>query len=146
MSVTERNALDMAALLLKAYDIGDSILQCKELNDYLYWKSQVEQSEEVRKLVMRLNLRKETFRDCERFGHFHPEYHKALDAVKEVEKELEQIEAVAAFKAAENCLDELLYEVSEMIAHAVSESIKVPSNNPLPHAGGCGSGGSCGCG
>ena len=100
----------------------------------------------MKELIRKLNVKKEAFAECERFGHFHPEYHKALDAVKAVEYELDEIEAVSRFKAIENQLDELLYEVSELIARSVSDSIKVPSNNPLPHSGGCGSGGSCNCG
>ena len=146
MSILERNALDMSALLLKAYDIGDAINGSVEAAEYLYWKNALHAVPEVQALVRKLNTKKELFAECERFGHYHPEYHKALDAVKEVEAELDQIEAVARFKEAESKLDDLLYEVSELIARAVSESIKVPSNNPLPHSGGCGSGGSCGCG
>ncbi len=142
----ERNALDMATLLLHAYDLGDMVKASSEVSQYIYWKAQVEQHPEVKQLIYKLNERKEIFEQCERFGHYHPEYHTALDKVKEVETELETIEAVARFKQAENALDELLYTVSEVIAHAVSDSIKVPSNNPLPHGKGCGSGGSCGCG
>jgi len=148
MSVMEKNALDMATLLLQAYDIGDMINHSELVAEYWRWKGEVDKHPKVRSLIYKLNDKKEIFSQCERFGHFHPEYHKALDAVKEVEAELDQIEAVTRFKAAENKLDELLYEISQTIAHSVSESIKVPSNNPLPHEGNCASGGSCsgGCG
>lgn len=148
MSVVESNVLDMAALLLRAYDLGDAILKCAETEDYLHWKREVERSEEANRLMREMQKRKEAFAECERFGHFHPEYHKALEAVKETERELDRIEAVARFKQAESRLDELLYEVSEIIARSVSESVKVPSNNPLPTSGcgSCGTGGSCGCG
>ena len=146
MSIMERNALDMATLLMKAYDIGDSIKASSEVAQYIHWKHEVDQLPEVKSLVRKLNDKKEIFEQCERFGHFHPEYHNALDKVKEVEAELEKIEAVAKFKQAENKLDDLLFEVSELIAYSVSDTIKVPSNNPLPHAKGCGSGGSCNCG
>lgn len=148
MGAVEGKVLDMAALLLRAYELGDAILQCRETEDYLRWKREVEQSEEARRLIREMRRRKERFAECERFGHFHPDYHEALDAVKETERALERIEAVARFKEAENRLDELLYEVSEILARSVSDSIKVPSNNPLPVSGcgGCASGGSCGCG
>src|SRR5690554_870185 len=121
MSAVESNVLDMAALLLRAYDLGDAILKCAETEDYLRWKREVEQSEEARRLIREMQRRKDIFAECERFGHFHPDYHKALDAVKETERELERIEAVARFKEAENRLDELLYEVSELIARSVSD-------------------------
>jgi len=46
----------------------------------------------------------------------------------------------------EQRLDDMLYDISKLIAHSVSETIKVPSNDPNPKGGGCGGGGSCGCG
>lgn len=148
MSILEHQALDTAAILMGANDLGDLINNSVQMADYLYWKEAVAQDPEVPALVARLERRKEQFAECERFGHYHPEYHKALEAVRESESELERIHAVSMYKQAEKQLDELLYDVSKQIAHAVSESIKVPSNDPLPHGGGCGSGGSCsgGCG
>ncbi len=62
-----------------------------------------------------------------------------------VEKELELFEEVVRFKQAEATLDDILHSMSEAIAFSVSESIKVPSNDPSPK-GGCGSGGKCSCG
>lgn len=148
MSVMEKNALDMAAVLMRAYDLGDMIKRSADVADYLYWKDLVHHDPEVQILVQKLNRKKELFEECQRFGHFHPEYHKALGEVKGMEQQIERIEAAARFKAAEARLDELLYDISRTIAHAVSETIKVPGNNPLPSEGGCGSGGSCsgGCG
>lgn len=63
-----------------------------------------------------------------------------------MEQELEQFEEVARFKLAEKTLDDILHSMSEAIAFSVSESIKVPSNDPNPKGGGCGSGGKCSCG
>lgn len=148
MAVMESKTLDMAQLLLKAYELGDMINGSRDVESYLHWKDEVERSDEVKGLKSLFARKKEAFAECERFGHFHPDYHAALDQVKEVEARLNAIEAVGRFKEAENGLDELLYQVSEMIARSVSETIKVPSNNPLPTAGGCASGGSCsgGCG
>ncbi|MCD1257921.1 YlbF family regulator [Paenibacillus athensensis] len=147
VSMAEMDTLDMSAVLLHAYDMGDMINSSAEVADYLYWKAIVESSEEVSLLQREFAKAKERFAECERFGHYHPNYHEALDAVQAAQDRLEQVEAVSRFKEAERKLDDLLYTVSATIAHAVSDSIKVPSNNPLPNTGkGCGSGGSCGCG
>ncbi|WP_309121367.1 YlbF family regulator [Paenibacillus sp.] len=147
MSVTEREALDFSMLLSKTCDLSDAMLRSKEMADFLYWKERMEQDPEVKALLRKMSRAKERFEECERFGHYHPNYHEALDAVKAVEAEMEGIESAREFKRAEKALDALLYDVSVVIAHAVSESIKVPSNDPLPkHGGSCGSGGSCGCG
>jgi len=147
MQITaDKPSLDMVQLLLAAYEIGDMINQSYEVAEYLKWKREVDSSPEIQAGIRNLNKKKDLFAECERFGHFHPEYHRALDEVKAAEKELEKFEAVRRYKDAEQRLDELLYDISKTVAHAVSESIKVPSNNPLPVKGGCGSGGACRCG
>ncbi|GIO85149.1 hypothetical protein J25TS5_20810 [Paenibacillus faecis] len=146
MSVTEINTVDMAELLTNAYELGDLINKSAAVSDYLYWKRRVEEDAEIQALVKKLAAKKELFEETQRFGHFHPNYHEAKDKVTEVELELEQFEAVRRFKAAEKELDDILHQMSEIIAYAVSDSIKVPSNDPNPKGGGCGSGGVCGCG
>ncbi|MCA1295076.1 YlbF family regulator [Paenibacillus sp. alder61] len=146
MSVTEINTVDMAELLTNAYELGDLINKSAAVSDYLYWKRRVEEDAEIQALVKKLAAKKELFEETQRFGHFHPNYHEAKDKVTEVELELEQFEAVRRFKAAEKELDDILHQMSEIIAYAVSDSIKVPSNDPNPKGGGCGSGGACGCG
>jgi cell fate (sporulation/competence/biofilm development) regulator YlbF (YheA/YmcA/DUF963 family) len=143
MSIMEADTLDMSAVLMHAYDMGDMIKSSAEVADYLYWKIAVDNSSEVKELKALFAKKKELFEECERFGHYHPSYHDAMAQVNEVQDKLGQVEAVRRFKEAENRLDDLLYTVSTTIAHAVSDTIKVPSNNPLPHSGGCSSGGSC---
>jgi cell fate (sporulation/competence/biofilm development) regulator YlbF (YheA/YmcA/DUF963 family) len=140
--------LDLVQITSRAFEIGEMINSSREVAEYLYWKQAVDESKEVRELAKLFAKKKELFEECERFGHFHPDYHRAMDQVKEVEDQLSKVEAVRRFKEAEDRLDQLLYDVSQTIAHAVSDKIKVPSNNPLPTEGGCASGGSCngGCG
>lgn len=145
MSVIGKNTVDMAEVLTYAYELGDMINQSSAVSEYLYWKQRVEADADIQAMVKKLDAQKELFRETERFGHFHPNYHEAKDRVAEVEKELERFEAVRRFKAAESELDDILHQMSEMIAFAVSDTIKVPSNDPNP-IGGCGSGGKCGCG
>lgn len=146
MSVTEINTVDMASLLTNAYELGDMINSSADVANYMYWKQQVEQNEDIQKLVRQFHKKKELFDECQRFGHFHPSYHEAKDAVKAIEQQLETFEAVRRFKEYEKQLDDMLYDISVKIAHSVSESIKVPSNDPNPKGGGCGGGGSCSCG
>lgn len=139
-----RSSLDMGSLLLSAYELGDWINQSAEVAEYLYWKSVVNQSEEVKLLQAQFAKAKELFEECQRFGRFHPNYHEAKDKVKQIEKQLAEIECVSKFKASEQAVDDMLYEVSRLIAESVSDTIKVPGNERS--LGGCGSGGSCGCG
>ncbi|MNR34159.1 hypothetical protein D3C85_1519050 [compost metagenome] len=89
---------------------------------------------------------KELFVECERFGRFHPDYHSAKDKVEAIQLQLSEIECVSRFKAAEQAVDDLLFSIASEIAGSVSDTIKVPSNDPLVKGGGgCSSGGSCGC-
>ncbi|GAB6990520.1 YlbF/YmcA family competence regulator [Paenibacillus pini] len=145
MSVSELHTVDMAAVLMNAYELGDMINQSVEVSDYLHWKQQVDQNEGVQELVRTLAKKKELFEETRRFGHFHPNFHSAKDEVKAVEGMLEQFEEVTRFKLAEQNLDEMLHQMSEMIAYSVSDTIKVPSNEKHK-GGGCGGGGKCSCG
>jgi len=145
MSVIEHKALDTAAILSIACELGDLINRSADMAEYLYWKDAVARHPDVPPLVENLKRKKEKFAECERFGRFHPEYHKALEEVKAAVSELDKIEAVARFKEAENRLDQLLYEVAKIIAHSVSESIKVPGGDELSVTGGCGCGAGGGC-
>lgn len=140
------SSLDMASLLLCAYDLGDSINQSAEVAEYLYWKSAVNEDEEVKQITRRFDKAKILFEECQRFGRFHPDYNEAKDKVKQIERELSEIESVRRFKLAEQIVDEMLYDVSRTIAESVSDNIKVPGNEKAAGGGSCGSGGSCSCG
>lgn len=144
--VTENAPVDMALLLSRAFELGDSLKNSAFAAEYVYWKDQVHQDAEVQSLTKQFAKAKDKFAECERFGRFHPDYNAALDQVYEVEGKLDQVESVRRYKAAESSLDELLNEISRTLAFAVSHSIKVPDNDPNPKASGCGNGGSCSCG
>ncbi|MFD0867627.1 Protein of uncharacterised function (DUF964) [Chlamydia abortus] len=147
MSILEAEALDMSALLIQAYELGDWINASEDMAGYLYWKERLAEDSEAQQLIRQFKEKKRKFEECERFGHFHPDYHAALEEVQAAQEQMDKNEAIRAFKDAEAKLDQLLLSISETIAYSVSETIKVPSNNPLPvsgcGSGGCGSGGSC---
>ncbi|MEK0313169.1 YlbF family regulator [Cohnella sp. 56] len=140
------SAADMAAIAARAFELGDLIKHSALTEDYVHWKRSVERSGEAQTRIREFLKAKEKFGECERFGHFHPDYHEALDRVYAAEARLEEIEEVRRFKEAETAVDRLLHEVSLLIAHSVSDTIKVPDNDPNPKASGCGNGGSCSCG
>jgi len=140
----EGEAADLTLLMSRAFELGEMIKQSALAAEYVYCKERVRRDERVQSLSREFVKAKEKFAECERFGRFHPDYNAALDRVRELERELAGFESVRRFKAAEEAVDHLLYEVSLAIARAVSDTIKVPDNDPNPK--GCGSGGSCSCG
>lgn len=149
MAVKEKQTLDMSQLLLGAYELGDLLNQSAEVADYLYWKEKMKQDEEAQHLIREFAKTKERFEECQRFGHFHPSYHSAMEEMQSMQEKLHHCECIRRYKEAEDHIDELLYDVSSTIAYSVSDSIKVPSNNPLPSDSSCSScGGNCngGCG
>jgi cell fate (sporulation/competence/biofilm development) regulator YlbF (YheA/YmcA/DUF963 family) len=73
MSIMEANTLDMSAILMQAYNLGDCINGSFEVADYLFWKTEVESSQEVQSVIKLLDKKKELFEECQRFGHFHPD-------------------------------------------------------------------------
>jgi cell fate (sporulation/competence/biofilm development) regulator YlbF (YheA/YmcA/DUF963 family) len=142
--VTEAGPADLTELLSRAYTLGDMIKRSAMADEYAYWKQIVDRDDEAKRIARRLADAKHKFEECERFGRFHPDYNEALDRVYAVQAELDALESVSRFKAAERELDELLHDISFAVARAVSESVKVPDGDP--NAKGCGNGGSCSCG
>nr|WP_277613442.1 YlbF family regulator [Brevibacillus humidisoli] len=142
------DTLDMTLLIDEAYSLAQMINDSQEVADYLLAKQQMEQDSEAQRLRRLFEQKKELYEEVQRFGKYHPDFTRVSTEVRETKRALEMLDSVQAFKRAENRLDDLLYEVSRTIADAVSPTIKVPSNNPFLEAksGGCGSGGSCGCG
>ncbi|GAA4870987.1 regulatory iron-sulfur-containing complex subunit RicF [Paenibacillus vulneris] len=145
MAAIEAQTLDMSAILMQAYSLGDLIKDSAETADYLYWKKRKEEDPQVQELLKLFQKKKDLFEECQRFGHFHPDYHSALEQARSIQEQLDSLETVRRFKEAEQRLDELLFSVSETIARSVSDTIKVPSNDPLASGGGCSSG-SCSSG
>lgn len=140
--------LDMTLLIEEAYKLAQMINDSQEVAQYLAAKQRMEQDEEAQRLRKLFMQKKEQYEEVRRFGTYHPDFDRVSKEVRETKRALEMLDTVQAFKTAENRLDEMLYEVSRTIADAVSPSVKVPSNNPFLEAisGGCGAGGSCGCG
>lgn len=103
----------------------------------------MERDESAQKLIREFQKKKELFEEAKRFGHFHPDYHKAKREARLFKREMEKHPVIGAYLKAEHELDELLFHVSKTIAHAVSPTIKIPSNDPrlersTIQKGGCG--------
>lgn len=108
-----------------------------------------------RELVSQINTfgrLKEQYEDVQRFGKYHPDYHKVMKEIRTQKRALDMNDRVAALKFAENDFQDLLDEVSLLIGRSVSQAVLVPVSNPFfssssscSTGGGCGTGGGCSC-
>ncbi|OEH93925.1 YlbF family regulator [Bacillus solimangrovi] len=133
-------------LLMQSEMLAQNIIESDLFQQYVECKHTLAQDKEAQRLIQAFNREKELYEDVQRFGRYHPDYHKVTKSVRIMKREVDMHEAVANFKKAERQLQDLLDEVSTFIGQSVSEFIKVPKGNPHFQSGcGCSSGGSCGC-
>jgi cell fate (sporulation/competence/biofilm development) regulator YlbF (YheA/YmcA/DUF963 family) len=142
-------SLDQVVLLENSLSLADMVSNSSIALEYRRTKYVLEQDEHAQKMIVRFALMKEKYEEVQRFGRYHPDFQSVSSEIRTLKRELDFNETVANFKKAEKELESLLIECSRIIAHSVSEQIKVPTGNPFfdesSCSGGCGSGGSCGC-
>jgi cell fate (sporulation/competence/biofilm development) regulator YlbF (YheA/YmcA/DUF963 family) len=133
-------------ILMAAQELGEQIVRSERIYEYQSAKQFLQDDTDAQFAMSQFEQAKRQWEETERYGIYHPTYQEALTLVQDAQIKMEQLTVVSQFKHAERNVDELLFHVSEMIAHSVSEEIKVPSNTMKQHSKGCG--GSCngGCG
>lgn len=140
--------IERVELLDKADQITGMILQSDIAEHYRICLHQLKTNEVTQRKIQAFIKLKDQYEEVQRFGKYHPDYKVVMNKIREVKREMDLDDNVAAFKRAENDLQALLDEVSVIIGHSVSKHIKVPTGNPFFETscgGGCGTGGSCGC-
>ncbi|MHC0037289.1 YlbF/YmcA family competence regulator [Pseudoneobacillus sp. C159] len=138
-------------LLDEAEELSKMILQSDIVEQYQISLYKINANKESQHKIKTFVKVKEQYDELQRFGKYHPDYNRLMRQIRDAKREMDLDANVAAFKRAENDLQDLLDQVSMIIAKSVSEHVKVPSGNPFFESGsgcttgGCGSGGSCGC-
>lgn len=143
--------IERIELLEQAELLGKMVLESDIVETYQICLYKLQNNKEAQRKINHFVKLKELYDEVQRFGKYHPDYKRVMKEIREVKREMDLDPDVANFKLAENDLQSLLDEISLLVAGAVSEHIKVPTGNPFfeahsSHSGGCGSGGSCGCG
>ena len=128
MNETLQRTLDVNELLSLAAEIADMIKNSEETVAYLQLKQQMNADDTTRTLFAEFAKKRQAFMECEKYGHFHPDYNRSFDEAVAVQDQLERLESVSQFRLAEQRLDELFFDVSKVIASSVSESSMVPNN------------------
>ncbi|ADC48235.1 comK regulator [Alkalihalophilus pseudofirmus OF4] len=137
-------------LMDQSEELAKSIGQSDVFIQYIHAKKALENDQPAQKLIVEFTEMKERHEEVQRFGRYHPDYDTVSTEIRQLKRKVDVTESVKEFKAAERELEMLLNEVSELIAHSISKTIKVPTGNPyfdqMSCSGGCGSGGGCSCG
>jgi cell fate (sporulation/competence/biofilm development) regulator YlbF (YheA/YmcA/DUF963 family) len=141
--------LDTINVLEHAEMLGKYISHSDIAKQYQDCKNKLQKDKKIQAMIRDFQKLKEHYEEVQRFGKYHPDYSEVSTKVRVMKRELDLNETIANFKKAEKELEELLNEISGIVAYSVSPFIKVPTGNPFfdnrSCSGGCGSGGSCGC-
>lgn len=141
--------MEYVDILNQSEQLSKMIIQSEVMQAYKHARSELHEDEEAQALIRDFNTIKLDYEDVQRFGRYHPDYNEIMKKVRSAKRKMDMHDKVAAFKIAERNLQKLLDEISEIIAHSVSEHIMVPKDGALftesSCSGGCGSGGSCSC-
>jgi cell fate (sporulation/competence/biofilm development) regulator YlbF (YheA/YmcA/DUF963 family) len=139
--------LDFSAVLGMAYDLADMITASEVMREYNATKLALMKDTVAQQKITEFKKMKEKYEEIQRYGRYHPDYQRVSKEIRVFKREMDLMPTVYAFKVAENALDKMLYDISVMIAQSVSETIKVPSNNPFfQMESGCSTGGCNSCG
>lgn len=136
--------LEFADLLDHAEDFGKMVIESDIMEAYKKAKQDLDNDQHAQSLIKAFNDIKDQYAEVQRFGRYHPDYNEIMKAVRVKKREMDMNDMVAAFKVAERNMQKLLDDISECIALAISDQIKVPKEGAAL-AEGCGSGGGCGC-
>ncbi|MGM9925254.1 MAG: YlbF family regulator [Bacillus sp. (in: firmicutes)] len=143
--------LETVEILQSADELAQMIVDSEIGEQYLISLYKLQHDAEAQTKIKAFAEMKDRFEEVQRFGRYHPDYKYVNLETRNRKRELDLHPTVAAFKVAENKLQEVLDQISGIIARSVSQHIKTPAGNPFFESesgcasGGCGSGGSCGC-
>ncbi|MRH42142.1 YlbF family regulator [Aquibacillus halophilus] len=139
--------IEIVDILDQSEQLGQWILKSDVMQEYNKAKDALSNDKEAQSLISNFSKTKDQYEEVQRFGRYHPDYSFIMKEIRATKREMDMNELVALYKIAERNLQNLLDEVSEVVAHSVSHQVKVPRDGALLKEGGCGCGsGSSGCG
>jgi cell fate (sporulation/competence/biofilm development) regulator YlbF (YheA/YmcA/DUF963 family) len=137
------------SIIEHAEELSKFLLSSETVDHYRKAYEDVYSDAELAKSIKEFTEMKERYEEVQRFGRYHPDYNIVMKSIRIQKRELDLNERVAALRLAENDVQELLDEVSIIIAQSVSDAVKVPAGNAFftgsSCGGSCGTGGGCSC-
>ena len=141
--------LERVEILQNADELAQMISQSEVGENYFISLYKLQNDMVAQEKIRSFVSMKERFEEVQRFGKYHPDYKYVNLETRARKREMDMHPSIIAFKQAEHQLQEVLDEISVILARSVSPHIKTPGGNPFFESGcssgGCGSGGSCGC-
>ncbi|MEN1966992.1 YlbF family regulator [Lentibacillus sp. N15] len=137
--------MEYVDILDRSEFLGQMVMQSDVMEAYHYSREQLNNDDKAQQLIKAFIDIKSHYEDVQRFGRYHPDFNQIMKQVRATKREMDMNEKVAAFKVAERNLQQLLDEISQLVAQSVSDDIKAPKEGAALSDGGCGSGGKCGC-
>ncbi len=121
-------SLDMYELIDAAHQLADHINHSNEVISYLELKKTLESDKEAQSIRDAFRKVKEEFEETKRFGIFHPNYHEAKEKMEHFQEQIKTHPLIGEYLQAEEAVEQLLYQISVLVAKSVSETIKVPND------------------
>jgi len=140
--------IERMELLDLSDELTDMIMHSDVTINYLTIYHELKSSQDAMNKINKFSKMKELYEEVQRFGRYHPDYTRVMKEIRETKRDMDMDAKVAQFRVAENDLQSMLDEVSQLIGYAVSQNVKIPTGNGFFDSGcsgGCGSGGGCSC-
>ncbi|GIN37653.1 YlbF family regulator [Heyndrickxia oleronia] len=142
--------MERLQIITEAQKLAEMVLQSEAADEYRKSFLKLNNDLQTQKKIKEFVKMKDLYSEVQRFGRYHPDYKTINIRTREAKREMDLDENVAAFRKAENALQDILDQISVIVGKSVSPHIKVPTGNPFFDAdsscsGGCGSGGGCSC-
>jgi len=140
--------MEYVDILDRSEQLGKMVLQSDVMQAYVNTRQQLDEDKEAQQLIQAFINIKEHYEDVQRFGRYHPDFNEIMKKVRTTKRAMDMHDKVATFKVAERNLQNLLDEISQLVAVSVSEQVKAPKDGAALSDGGCGcgsGGGGCGC-
>ncbi len=140
---------EWVSIIEQSETLSDMLLSSEIIQEYRRAHHAVYSNKSLAQTIYDFTNMKERYEEVQRFGRYHPDYKTVMKDIRLQKRELDMNEHVAALRIAENDVQNLLNEISSIIARSVSDSVKVPAGDGFfadsSCGGSCGTGGSCSC-
>jgi cell fate (sporulation/competence/biofilm development) regulator YlbF (YheA/YmcA/DUF963 family) len=122
------STFDLNELMEAAEQLGHQINDSEEVKQYLELKKEIQTNAEAQMMIKSFEKVKEDFEETKRFGIFHPNYHEAKEKMEYFQEKFNEHALIGKYLKMEQQIEQLLFQISHIIARSVSKEVKVPND------------------